>query len=230
MLRVWTIGRFDIFKRSVVTSPAKTVSNIFENSLRTKTNVQASNLPGFHYQSSVAFQLAKKQKDAKPKIIAEKISSEIKPDKILAKVVSSGKGFVNVRLTDDFLIKNLKKVHRKRKLVPPENLKPKRVIIDYSSPNIAKEMHVGHLRSTIIGDSISNIHEFIGDEVLRLNHVGDFGTQFGMLLAYLQQEGSVIPDSIDALEEKYRLSKLKFENCPDFQKKSFQMRSKSTIN
>ena len=62
----------------------------------------------------------------------------------------------------------------------------KRAILDYSSPNIAKEMHVGHLRSTIIGDSIANLVEFLGYDVLRLNHVGDWGTQFGMLIAHLK--------------------------------------------
>ena len=66
----------------------------------------------------------------------------------------------------------------------------KRAILDYSSPNIAKEMHVGHLRSTIIGDSIANLVEFLGYDVLRLNHVGDWGTQFGMLIAHLKGDQS----------------------------------------
>lgn len=81
---------------------------------------------------------------------------------------------------------------------PAEN--PQKVIVDFSSPNIAKEMHVGHLRSTIIGDSIARILEFRGQDVLRLNHVGDWGTQFGMLITYLKE---VYPDALtkaDALD------------------------------
>ena len=75
--------------------------------------------------------------------------------------------------------------------------KRKRVIVDFSSPNIAKEMHVGHLRSTIIGDSIANLMDFLGYDVLRLNHVGDWGTQFGMLIAHLKgAEKRVIIDGL----------------------------------
>ncbi|MHC5833472.1 MAG: arginine--tRNA ligase domain-containing protein, partial [Nostoc sp.] len=75
----------------------------------------------------------------------------------------------------------------------PATKTPKREIVDFSSPNIAKEMHVGHLRSTIIGDSIARILEFQGHDVLRLNHVGDWGTQFGMLIAYLRE---VYPEAL----------------------------------
>merc|ERR1712176_1107363 len=74
------------------------------------------------------------------------------------------------------------------RLAQPKNSKQKKIIVDYSSPNIAKEMHVGHLRSTIIGDTLSNMLEFSGHEVVRLNHVGDWGTQFGMLVEHLRDE------------------------------------------
>ena len=74
----------------------------------------------------------------------------------------------------------------------PKSLKRK-VLVDFSSPNIAKEMHVGHLRSTIIGDAICRILEFVGHDVMRVNHVGDWGTQFGMLITYLQVCSTMIP-------------------------------------
>lgn len=70
----------------------------------------------------------------------------------------------------------------------PPVYKKRKVIVDFSSPNIAKEMHVGHLRSTIIGDTISRLLEFLGHDVLRINHVGDWGTQFGMLIAHLEDK------------------------------------------
>ena len=100
-----------------------------------------------------------------------------------------------------------------------------RVIIDFSSPNIAKEMHVGHLRSTIIGDSLARILEFCGYEVLRLNHVGDWGTQFGMLITHLKE---VVPEAlhtkdvveISDLVNFYRQAKKRFDEDQIFQTKS----------
>merc|ERR1712176_440357 len=74
------------------------------------------------------------------------------------------------------------------RLALPKSSKPQKIVVDYSSPNIAKEMHVGHLRSTITGDTLSNMLEFGGHEVVRLNHVGDWGTQFGMLVEHLRDE------------------------------------------
>ena len=100
----------------------------------------------------------------------------------------------------------------------------KRAIIDYSSPNIAKEMHVGHLRSTIIGDSIANLVEFLGYDVLRLNHVGDWGTQFGMLIAHLKD---IFPDyatkspPIADLQAFYKESKKRFDEDADFKARAY---------
>lgn len=102
-----------------------------------------------------------------------------------------------------------------------------KVLVDFSSPNIAKEMHIGHLRSTIIGDSICRVLEYLNNDVMRVNHVGDWGTQFGMLIAYLE---SINPDyatkpeatseNIRDLEEFYKHAKEKFDNDPDFKKKA----------
>jgi arginyl-tRNA synthetase len=93
--------------------------------------------------------------------------------------------------------------------VKPPNIPKLKVLVDFSSPNIAKEMHVGHLRSTIIGDAICRILEFCGHEVLRVNHVGDWGTQFGMLITYLREAYPDIltnPPNISDLTAIYKVS------------------------
>jgi arginyl-tRNA synthetase len=103
---------------------------------------------------------------------------------------------------------------------------PRRVLVDFSSPNVAKEMHVGHLRSTIIGDSISRLMEFLGHDVIRINHVGDWGTQFGMLIAHLQdkfpdynKEGYTLP--LSDLQGFYRESKKRFDDDEVFKKRAY---------
>eukprot|EP00956_Cyclotella_meneghiniana_P021756 scaffold40092_cov23-Cyclotella_meneghiniana.AAC.1 len=97
------------------------------------------------------------------------------------------------------------------------------VVVDFSSPNIAKEMHVGHLRSTIIGESVCRILEYIGNDVKRINHVGDWGTQFGMLIQYLKEEypdfTGDIPNITD-LTEFYKNAKKRFDDSPEFKKVS----------
>lgn len=97
----------------------------------------------------------------------------------------SGPGFINVYLSKKFAKNELKKLISVGAKAPFVGER-KKAVIDFSSPNIAKEMHVGHLRSTIIGESISRLLEFFGYETLRLNHLGDWGTQFGMLIAHLK--------------------------------------------
>jgi arginyl-tRNA synthetase len=98
-----------------------------------------------------------------------------------------------------------------------------RIVVDFSSPNIAKEMHVGHLRSTIIGESICRVFEFMGHEVTRANHVGDWGTQFGMLIAYMKE---TFPDyqektpEIKDLDEYYKAARKRFDTDPEFKKLS----------
>ncbi|HCJ30583.1 MAG TPA: arginine--tRNA ligase, partial [Pseudomonas sp.] len=89
-------------------------------------------------------------------------------------------------------------------------------VIDLSSPNLAKEMHVGHLRSTIIGDAVARVLEYLGDEVIRQNHVGDWGTQFGMLLAYLEENPSAAESELSDLEQFYRAAKQRFDDSAEF--------------
>ena len=140
---------------------------------------------------------------------------------ILAEVSVAGAGFINVRVQEAYLKARVRDVlEHGPQAVAPEKL---RVLVDFSSPNIAKEMHVGHLRSTIIGDSICRMLEFLGHDVLRVNHVGDWGTQFGMLILYLKEEFPdflVNPPNITDLTTFYKNAKRRFDESPEFKDKA----------
>ncbi len=123
-----------------------------------------------------------------PKDFATLIVNSFPTHVILSKVEVAGPGFINIYMSREWLCAQLQEIIMKNEVSPPDVGPKKKVIIDYSSPNIAKDMHVGHLRSTIIGDTFGRILEFCGHEVERVNHVGDWGTQFGMLIAYLKDE------------------------------------------
>jgi len=176
------------------------------------------------YQCNAALGLTKKLKQ-KPQDVAAKIIENLLADETVNEIFEpptiAGAGFINLKLKLSYLESQLAKMQKSDRLAIAKVEKPDRVIVDFSSPNIAKEMHVGHLRSTIIGDSIARILEFQGHEVLRLNHVGDWGTQFGMLITYLRE---VYPDALtkaDAiaigdLVELYRAAKKRFDEDAEF--------------
>ena len=181
------------------------------------------------YQSNVSLILSKVLKK-NPRDIAYKfINSLEKKDNfrsLCENIEIAGPGFINIKLKKiiftNKLISNLKSPNLG---IPLSSEKNKKIIVDFSSPNIAKEMHVGHLRSTIIGDSISRIFELRGYEVLRLNHVGDWGTQFGMLITQLKDLYSndleeIGKIKISDLVEFYKESKKRFDNESEFQKRS----------
>ncbi|MEL6332338.1 MAG: arginine--tRNA ligase, partial [Cyanobacteria bacterium J06626_26] len=131
-----------------------------------------TNNPKFgDYQANVAMSLAKRLQD-KPRAIATKIVENLTIDDLCETPQIAGPGFINLKFKTDYLQEQLKAVYSDERLGIP-TAKPKRTIVDFSSPNIAKEMHVGHLRSTIIGECIARTLEFLGHDVLRLNHVGD---------------------------------------------------------
>jgi len=137
----------------------------------------------------------------------------------------AGPGFINITLNTAYLSHYVDNILKTPHLGINLPEKPQRIIIDFSSPNTAKEMHVGHLRSTIIGDCLSRLFEFLGYDVLRLNHIGDWGTAFGMLIAYMKQQapdvlqGNEITD-LTHLVSWYKESKQLFDTDPDFKKKS----------
>lgn len=136
-----------------------------------------------HYQCNSCFKLAKLVHD-KPIQIAQKLLPVNDP--IIAHCEIAGGGFINVTLETTYLEQSLQSLTTDLRLGIKATAKPKKIIIDFSSPNTAKELHVGHLRSTIIGDMLSRLFEFLGHHVLRLNHIGDWGTPFGMLIEYLK--------------------------------------------
>ena len=186
------------------------------------------------YQSNISLILSKCY-GKNPKIIASEIIKLVKKNKEIIDIVESlevaGPGFINISVKKNIfvekLIENLKCQRVGIPLAYSENDKDinKKIIVDFSSPNIAKEMHVGHLRSTIIGDSISRIYELRGYDVLRINHVGDWGTQFGMLIAYLKDEfpknlNNISEIDIGDLVSFYKKSKIKFDNQAEFQRKA----------
>ena len=183
--------------------------------------VAATNNPKFgDYQSNVALSLPKKLKMS-PRAIAEKIIEHLQVDNISETPQIAGAGFINFTIKPSYLASLLGEVQQSERLGIEPVQPTQKVIVDFSSPNIAKEMHVGHLRSTIIGDSIARILEFRGYDVLRLNHVGDWGTQFGMLIAYLREaypEALTTADALDIgdLVSLYKKAKVRFDEDEEF--------------
>lgn len=143
------------------------------------------------YQANCAMGAAKAM-GTNPKELAAKIMDaltlELAQDNIAAKIEIAGPGFINIYLNDEWLGQQIANAQTDARLNIATVSQPQNVVIDYSGPNLAKEMHVGHLRSTIIGDSLARLLEFQGHHVIRQNHVGDWGTQFGMLIAELEEQ------------------------------------------
>ena len=161
-----------------------------------------------------------------PRELAQLIIDNLPASAYVAKVEIAGPGFINFFIDDSALANQLQAAisdeHLGIKLPTPQT-----IVVDYSSPNLAKEMHVGHLRSTIIGDSVVRTLEFLGHKVIRQNHVGDWGTQFGMLLAYMEelraQNGEQAQLELSDLETFYRAAKLRFDESVEFATRARQL-------
>ncbi|MGD8454301.1 MAG: arginine--tRNA ligase [Phycisphaerae bacterium] len=177
------------------------------------------------YQCNVAMSLAKPLK-AKPRDVAERIKAAVEP--ALAGMAEpleiAGPGFINVRLRDECLACCLEGIPAPGDAVdrfglPPVE-QPRRVVVEYSQPNIAKQMHVGHLRSTIIGDVFARVLAFEGHEVVRQNHIGDWGTQFGMLIRWYREHPLPTPathaDVLEAIEGDYKAANERFKSDEQF--------------
>lgn len=180
-----------------------------------------------HYQNNTAMQLFKVLKDSgrageatSPRDIAAALAAAtVTCDTagVLDKCEAAGPGFVNLHISRPYLERTVNSILLHGPLPPPGA--PKRVVVDFSSPNVAKEMHVGHLRSTIIGDSLCRILTFCGHTVARVNHVGDWGTQFGMLIGHLKRvfpDYATQPPPIADLQGFYREAKMVFDADDDF--------------
>lgn len=169
------------------------------------------------YQADVALALAKVLKIS-AREIATKIASHLNPGNYLLQAEVSGPGFINLTCSPDYLAAQLEQMGSDELLGIDRASPAERVVIDYSSPNLAKEMHVGHLRSTIIGDCLVRVHQFFGRTVIPQNHIGDWGTPFGMLIEEMLDEGAAEGqnDTISELSAFYRAARLKFDQDPGF--------------
>ena len=168
------------------------------------------------YQANGVMAVAKKLGMA-PRQLAEQVLSHLDLNGIANKVEIAGPGFINIFLDPAFLAENVSSALKSERLGVAQP-QAQTVVVDYSAPNVAKEMHVGHLRSTIIGDASVRTLEFLGHKVIRANHVGDWGTQFGMLIAYLekQQQENAGEMALADLEGFYREAKKHYDEDEAF--------------
>ncbi|MGL6020283.1 MAG: arginine--tRNA ligase [Gibbsiella quercinecans] len=168
------------------------------------------------YQANGVMAVAKKL-GMPPRQLAEKVVQLLDLGDIASKVEIAGPGFINIFLNGAWVAQQAERILAAPKLgITP--VEPQTIVIDYSAPNVAKEMHVGHLRSTIIGDAAARTQEFLGHKVIRANHVGDWGTQFGMLIAYLEkmQNESASDMELADLEQFYREAKKHYDEDAAF--------------
>jgi len=159
---------------------------------------------------------------AAPRDVAQKIFDSVPATPLISKMEIAGAGFINVFLAKDYAVQAISSILNEGVKPPPS--KKRRVVVDFSSPNIAKEMHVGHLRSTIIGDSVSRLMEYLGHDVLRINHLGDWGTQFGMLIAHLEDRFpnfAKVSPPISDLQAFYKESKTRFDEEEEFKQRAY---------
>jgi len=167
------------------------------------------------YQANVAMSLAKAL-GSNPRQVAQAILDKIDLTGITDTAPQiAGPGFINLTLAPAFLNEQLSAIARDERLGVPLVDKPDTVVVDYSSPNVAKEMHIGHLRSTIIGDAIVRVLDYQGRRTIRQNHIGDWGTQFGMLIEHLLTTGST-GESIRDLNDLYQQAKQRFDADAEF--------------
>lgn len=175
------------------------------------------------YQANAMMGLAKLLKRS-PRDIATEVESELQNDErfceLVEKVEVAGPGFLNLHLNPSEVEKrvNSGEIAKPQTLAPSER---QTVVVDYSSPNVAKEMHVGHIRSTLLGDSISRVLDHLGHKVIRQNHLGDWGTQFGMLIAFYREHPECLEDfKLEDIEQNYRRANELFTTNAEFQAKA----------
>ncbi|MBN1507345.1 MAG: arginine--tRNA ligase [Sedimentisphaerales bacterium] len=188
------------------------------------------------YQANGVMALAKQIK-TNPRKLAEQVVAQLDVSDLCEPPEVAGPGFINLRLKPQYIAEQLPRITGapEERLGMDRESEPQTIVVDFSSPNVAKQMHVGHLRSTIIGDAICRLLEVQGHTVIRQNHVGDWGTQFGMLIAYLllgdtasrmervfgeRPADAPDPSSLADTEELYRRAKIEYDSDPDFAERS----------
>ena len=178
------------------------------------------------YQANGVMAIAKQLK-TNPRQLAQQIVEALDISDICLEPEIAGPGFINLRLKPEFLAKSLLEINadKENRLGVERVAPPKIIVVDFSGPNFAKQMHVGHLRSSIIGDCICRLFKFLGHEVIAQNHIGDWGTQFGMLIEHMlgdlgeenkESSATVADVHIADLEEFYRQAKTRFDSDADF--------------
>lgn len=204
------------------------LNDIFGLALSTVTGIQNSNAnvitssrPEFGDYQVNGVMSAAKQLKTNPREIAAKVIAEvdISEHPFITKMEIAGPGFINIHLNNEKILERGNALLEPESCLVEKSDKPQTVVVDYSSPNLAKEMHVGHLRGTIIGDCLARVLEKTGHIVIRQNHVGDWGTQFGMLISYMQEVATGEesgPKHLADLEVFYREAKTRFDEDPDF--------------
>lgn len=211
----------------------KTLKNVFKIGEETLPLLPFSKSNDWDYQSAFANKLHGKLKKENsdfavkypnPAAMAQEVAVKILEEhpQLIEKASVSEQGFLLVSLHSNFLLEGMRTLIENGPIVEKVEV-PQTILVDFSSPNIAKEMHVGHLRSTIIGESICRIFEYVGHNVHRVNHLGDWGTQFGMLIAHLMESYPNFLDqtpNLKDLETFYRESKVRFDSDADFKKKA----------
>jgi arginyl-tRNA synthetase len=170
------------------------------------------------FQANVALPLGKRL-GRPPREVAGELASRLEVSDVCEPPEVSGPGFINFRLRDDWIADQASRMLDDPRLGLEPAAEPQTVVVEYSSPNVAKEMHVGHLRTTVVGDAIAQVLEFAGHRVIRDNHVGDWGTQFGMLIEYLLDVGEDSPQASLLRTDPnafYQAARRKFESNPGF--------------
>lgn len=204
----------------------KAFPELADQSISIPTEVTQSTQEKFgHYQCNTAMKLTKSLKQPPQKIAGQIIAALDQSDGLISKLEIAGPGFINITLNPAFLAKEVDVLVRYSHLGIDPPSSHYRIIIDFSSPNVAKEMHVGHLRSTIIGDCLARLFEFLGYDVVRQNHIGDWGTAFGMLIAYMKEEVPLVlsgkqKTDLTHLVSWYKASKKRFDEDPSFKKRA----------
>jgi arginyl-tRNA synthetase len=175
------------------------------------------------FQANGILALAKKL-GGNPRELAAKVVDAIGPNDVLGDIEVSGPGFLNITITDEAITRTLAARAADDRLGVPFAAEPGTTVIDYAQPNVAKEMHVGHLRSAVIGDAMVQILEFTGEKVVRRHHIGDWGTQFGMLIQYLiehpheldHRDGVSGEEAMSNLNRLYKASRTLFDSDEEF--------------
>jgi len=203
------------------------LSKIIETALR-NANIESDEIvisdatkPEFgDYQFNGVMKLAKILKQ-NPRQIATTIVEQIDTTGMISKVEVAGPGFINIWLNNEWLSEQTTAILNDSRVGVGRVENPQIVVVDYSGPNMAKQMHVGHLRSSIIGDTLATLLEFLGDDVIRQNHIGDWGTQFGMLIAHLEEKGTDgTATELKDLEQFYKDAKVRFDESEEFANKA----------